>query len=175
MAYTKQTWDTTSIFTPTRMNYIEQGIADGRYAENIAFDNTRSVKDLLQNSVLGTGTITKSSAVTFNATETQILQSTGALHLKPGNYIGICAVNATWTASSHQTMFCVRNVGNTNFNEGYSGANPQTNTPCFIMSSFAVTTESDYYMEIVGKTSNSAKEVTVPAYQSPRIVVLKSM
>ena len=27
-AYTKQTWDTTSIFNPTRMNHIEQGIYD---------------------------------------------------------------------------------------------------------------------------------------------------
>lgn len=28
MAYEKQTWDTTSIFNPTRMNHIEQGIYD---------------------------------------------------------------------------------------------------------------------------------------------------
>ena len=28
MAYTKQTWDTTSIFNPTRMNHIEDGIAE---------------------------------------------------------------------------------------------------------------------------------------------------
>jgi len=27
-AYTKQTWDTTSIFNPSRMNHIEQGIYD---------------------------------------------------------------------------------------------------------------------------------------------------
>jgi len=27
-AYTKQTWDTTSVFNPTRMNHIEQGIYD---------------------------------------------------------------------------------------------------------------------------------------------------
>ena len=28
MAYSKQTWDTTSFVNPTRMNYIEQGIYD---------------------------------------------------------------------------------------------------------------------------------------------------
>ena len=28
MAYSKQTWNTTSVFNPTRMNHIEDGIAD---------------------------------------------------------------------------------------------------------------------------------------------------
>ena len=31
MAYSKQTWDTTSYVNPTRMNHIEQGIADNAF------------------------------------------------------------------------------------------------------------------------------------------------
>ena len=35
MAYSKQTWDTTSVFNPTRMNHMEQGIEDASIFEQI--------------------------------------------------------------------------------------------------------------------------------------------
>lgn len=47
MAYSKQTWDTTSIFNPTRMNHIEDGIegADTKTADDIPYSSGVSVKD----------------------------------------------------------------------------------------------------------------------------------
>ena len=41
MAYSKQTWDTTSYVNPTRMNHIEQGI----------YDNSQNIDSLNSNSV----------------------------------------------------------------------------------------------------------------------------
>lgn len=151
------------------------GMIYNQSAENIAYDSNNSVKDIINGSVTVADTAGKSSAVVFNSTEVQVLQSTGKLDLKAGNYVAICAINATWSVSSYQTKFCVRNVGNTTFTDGYSNASPQTNIPCFIVCPFSVSADGEYYMEIVGKTSNSAKEVTVPAYQNPRILVLRSM
>lgn len=49
MAYSKQTWDTTSIFNPTRMNHIEDGIysADTRTANDIPYSENTTVKNKL--------------------------------------------------------------------------------------------------------------------------------
>ena len=47
MAYSKQTWDTTSYVNPTRMNHIEDGIeaADSKTADDIEYSTGVSVKD----------------------------------------------------------------------------------------------------------------------------------
>ena len=46
MAYSKQTWDTTSYVNPTRMNHIEDGIysADTKTADDIPYSSGVSVK-----------------------------------------------------------------------------------------------------------------------------------
>lgn len=47
MAYSKQTWDTTSYVNPTRMNHIEDGIeaVDTKTADDIEYSSGVSVKD----------------------------------------------------------------------------------------------------------------------------------
>ena len=45
MAYSKQTWDTTSYVNPTRMNHIEQGIYDASTADGTEYSSGVSVKD----------------------------------------------------------------------------------------------------------------------------------
>ena len=49
MAYSKQTWDTTSYVNPTRMNHIEDGIysVDTKTANDIPYSSGVSVKDKL--------------------------------------------------------------------------------------------------------------------------------
>ena len=42
-----QTWDTTSVFNPTRMNNIETNIATVSNATGVKYDNNNSVKDML--------------------------------------------------------------------------------------------------------------------------------
>ena len=44
MAYSKQTWDTTSYVNPTRMNHIEQGIYDASTATGTEYSSGVSVK-----------------------------------------------------------------------------------------------------------------------------------
>ena len=44
MAYSKQTWDTTSYVNPTRMNHIEDGIADApNEAKNLLFKTVSNI------------------------------------------------------------------------------------------------------------------------------------
>lgn len=45
MAYSKQTWDTSSYVNPTRMNHIEQGIYDASTATGTEYSSGVSVKD----------------------------------------------------------------------------------------------------------------------------------
>lgn len=45
MAYSKQTWDTTSYVNPTRMNHIEDGIASASTADGTDYSSGVSVKD----------------------------------------------------------------------------------------------------------------------------------
>ena len=47
MAYSKQTWDTTSYVNPTRMNHIEQGIYDASTATGTEYSSGVSVKDMI--------------------------------------------------------------------------------------------------------------------------------
>ena len=65
MAYSKQTWDTTSYVNPTRMNHIEQGIYDASTATGTEYSSGVSVKDKLdqKNGFSLYGTFTKSSSV----------------------------------------------------------------------------------------------------------------
>ena len=53
-AYTKQTWDTTSIFNPTRMNYIEQGIynASTNIVDNLTSTDATTALSAKQGKVL---------------------------------------------------------------------------------------------------------------------------
>ena len=55
MAYSKQTWDTTSYVKPTRMNHIEDGIeaADSKTADDIEYSTGVSVKDKIDDIVNG--------------------------------------------------------------------------------------------------------------------------
>lgn len=47
-----QTWDTTSVFTPTRMNNIEQNLAIVSDATGVKYSNGVSVKDKIDSSKL---------------------------------------------------------------------------------------------------------------------------
>lgn len=47
MAYSKQTWDTTSYVNPTRMNHIENGIESASTAAGTDYSSGVSVKDKL--------------------------------------------------------------------------------------------------------------------------------
>jgi len=47
MAYSKQTWDTTSYVNPTRMNHIEDGIESASTATGTEYSSGVSVKDNL--------------------------------------------------------------------------------------------------------------------------------
>lgn len=49
MAYSKQTWDTNSIFNPTRMNHIEDGIESASTATGTEYSSGVSVKDKIDN------------------------------------------------------------------------------------------------------------------------------
>ena len=50
MAYSKQTWDTTSYVNPTRMNHIEDGIAgvDTKTASDIPYSSGVSVAEMIR-------------------------------------------------------------------------------------------------------------------------------
>lgn len=52
MAYSKQTWDTTSYVNPTRMNHIEQGIYDASTATGTEYSSGVSVKDKLDSFII---------------------------------------------------------------------------------------------------------------------------
>lgn len=58
-----QTWDTTSVFNPTRMNTIENNIAIAATAEGTKYSNGVSVKD-----VLDLSTLTSKSTITGSTT-----------------------------------------------------------------------------------------------------------
>ena len=49
MAYSKQIWDTTSYFNPTRMNHIEDGIESASTAAGTDYSAGVSVKDKIDN------------------------------------------------------------------------------------------------------------------------------
>lgn len=81
MAYSKQTWDTSSYVNPTRMNHIEDGIEgvsneiDNLDATHIAYDSNTSVKEkideLLEHNVsVGEQiTLTNGTNVSYTATD----------------------------------------------------------------------------------------------------------
>lgn len=54
MAYSKQTWDTTSYVNPTRMNHIEEGIYDAstNIADNLTTDDSTKALSAKQGKVL---------------------------------------------------------------------------------------------------------------------------
>ena len=59
MAYSKQTWDTTSYVNPTRMNHIEQGIYDASTATGTEYSSGVSVKDKIDSmETVSTGSAT---------------------------------------------------------------------------------------------------------------------
>lgn len=53
--YSKQTWDTTSIFNPTRMNHIEQGIYDADLREGGTIGGTLNIENQGADSYLNVG------------------------------------------------------------------------------------------------------------------------
>lgn len=61
MAYSKQTWDTTSYVNPTRMNHIEDGIASADLTNGGTIDGNLDVKKTGNYSVIGVGKGTNSS------------------------------------------------------------------------------------------------------------------
>lgn len=65
MAYSKQTWDTTSYVNPTRMNHIEDGIESASTATGTEYSSGVSVKQKIdeKNSFSLFGEYTKSSSV----------------------------------------------------------------------------------------------------------------
>lgn len=67
MAYSKQTWDTTSYVNPTRMNHIEDGIANADLTSGGTIDGTIKIEKTNDTSVLFVGKGT-------NANENGIIQ-----------------------------------------------------------------------------------------------------
>lgn len=51
MAYSKQTWDTTSYVNPTRMNHIEDGIESASTATGTEYSSGVSVKDKIDSKI----------------------------------------------------------------------------------------------------------------------------
>lgn len=58
MAYSKQTWDTTSYVNPTRMNHIEDGIASASTADGTDYSSGVSVKEAIDSKANSTRFVT---------------------------------------------------------------------------------------------------------------------
>ena len=69
MAYSKQTWDTTSYVNPTRMNHIEDGIESASTATGTEYSSGVSVKDKIDSMPHKT-----QISVERNATQTMTLE-----------------------------------------------------------------------------------------------------
>ena len=91
MAYSKQTWDTTSYVNPTRMNHIEQGIADASTATGTEYSSGVSVKDKIDN-LIKTVSYTHQYTITANGQAHWSIQSDWVI---PAGYTPIAVTNIT--------------------------------------------------------------------------------
>ena len=90
--YSKQTWDTTSIFNPTRMNHIEQGIYDADLTEG----GTMTGNLTINRANTGTSTVNSQLILGNNISEGSVGASRGLINLYSDNdkYLNIRASNS---------------------------------------------------------------------------------
>ena len=69
MAYSKQTWDTTSYVNPTRMNHIEDGIESASTATGTEYSSGVSVKEAIDSKANSTRLVT--AVLTYNSSTTR--------------------------------------------------------------------------------------------------------
>ena len=105
MAYSKQTWDTTSYVNPTRMNHIEDGIeaVDGKTASDIAYSSSRTIKNMLDSTFV---------SVTPNQSDVTIKTNKS---YRMGNLLVLCVKGTSTNAHSNQSLFLIDGAG-TEFN-----------------------------------------------------------
>lgn len=104
-----------------------------------------------------------SSAVTLNTTNYTDIK-TQTFNLKAGSYIMIYFLNATWTQGSYQ-FYPALKVGSDYVASQYSYANAQTNGMCVFMGRVNIPSDGNITLGIAGRITNTAKTVTIPAYQ----------
>lgn len=104
-----------------------------------------------------------SSAVTLNTTNYTDIK-TQTFNLKAGSYIMIYFLNATWTQGSYQ-FYPALKVGSDYVASQYSYANAQTNGMCVFMGRVNIPSDGNITLGIAGRITNTAKVVTIPAYQ----------
>ena len=87
-AYTKQTWDTTSVFNPTRMNHIEEGIygASTNIADNLTTDDSTKCLSAKQGKVLNDKLTVEDISLT-NVTWNKTINSNYTWFEKMGNMV----------------------------------------------------------------------------------------
>lgn len=88
MAYSKQTWDTTSYVNPTRMNHIEQGIYDG----SVKADKTDSI---------GVSVTAAQSDVTISVNKS----------VRIGNMLFLNVKGTSTNAHAQQVLFQINGAG----------------------------------------------------------------
>ena len=98
MAYSKQTWDTTSIFNPTRMNHIEDGIESASTATGTEYSSGVSVKDKIDTKAeIKTKTVT----VTTNSSGIASLNTTDSQEHILSIYVSDRLAIHFWVGSGH--------------------------------------------------------------------------
>ena len=103
------------------------------------------------------------SAITLNTTNYTDI-NTQSFNLKAGSYIMLYFINATWTQGSYQ-FYPALKVGNEYVASQYSYANAQTNGTCVFMGRVTIPSDGSITLGIAGRITNTAKPVTIPAYQ----------
>lgn len=172
MAYSKQTWDTTSYVNPTRMNHIEQGIYDASTATGTEYSSGVSVKDKIDEGIysgvfdLGMPyspiTVTNGQAQVGNS----ITQTFPA-----GKYIAFGSVGASWSTDNGNARFLI-DVDGTQY-EGDNEARIKTNGECFYTASFSLATTGSHTIKLIAESPDTVKTVTVTDFQDLKMVILK--
>lgn len=111
MAYSKQTWDTTSYVNPTRMNHIEQGIYDASTATGTEYSSGVSVKDKIDDNFTNTSKMVYRNVA--NTTETFTLDTNYHSYLL-SYYAGGNARSLTWIACRSNTDYAIVDIIGTN-------------------------------------------------------------
>ena len=105
MAYSKQTWDTSSYVNPTRMNHIEDGIESASTATGTEYSSGVSVKNKIDNDFFGGNSI---HAETRKSTISEAIEE-------------VCAGNADhfFSLENYGTITDLTGMGNRQFAFGW--------------------------------------------------------
>lgn len=172
MAYSKQTWDTNSVFNPTRMNHIEDGIASASTASGTEYSSGVSVADKIYegvySGVIDFGTPTATISITG---EQKQIGNTWTGTLPEGKYIAIGSVNASWGNPDFSLIIYVDVDGTLKQGGGFSRA--QTNTPCCYHAEFYIPTTGTHTIKLIGESTSVGKQVDILDYQSVKMALIK--